>query len=413
MASCETVIVGAGPYGLTIAAHLRVAQIPFQIFGNALESWRTFMPEGMVLKSEPFASNLWDPQRRFTLKRFAAEKKIPYVHSGRPLSLASFLDYAEWFRRRAVVEPNPAKVRRITHKHGEFTLEFAGQPAIKARRVILATGHMAFCYVPPELADLPKPMCLHTTQLGDVRSYDGRDVTVLGAGQSALESAALLHEAGARVRVIARVGNIIWNPAPSAQQRSVFATVREPESGLGLGWRAVAIAELPQLFRRLFAPEKRHRFVAGSWGPTGAWWLKERFEKKDDTLLGCRIRSASADGERIRLLLEGPGGTQEIATDQLIAGTGFKVDVDRMEILDPGLRASIQREGPMPQLTANFETSVPGLFVVGIASAPTFGPVMRFMFGAKHVGPVLARRLKLKEIDQPAQAVASLSRAAK
>src|SRR6202035_1791266 len=98
-------------------------------------------------------------------------------------------------------------------------------------------------------------------------------------------------------------------------------------SGLGLGWRSVAVAELPQLFRRLFAPEKRHRFVAGSWGPTGAWWLKERFENRVDALLSCRIRSAQVDGKRVRLLLEQPGGPREIETDHLIAGTGFKVDV--------------------------------------------------------------------------------------
>jgi thioredoxin reductase len=371
------------------------------------------MPSGMVLKSEPFASNLWDPQRRFTLKNFAAERKIPYMHSGRPLSLAAFVEYADWFRRSAVGEPNPSKVQRISHEHGEFTLEFAGQAPIKARRVVLATGHMAFCHVPTELAGLPEHLCLHSSRLADVRTYAGRDVTILGAGQSALESAALLHEAGARVRVIARARSLIWNAAPSAQQRSLLASVRQPESGLGLGWRSVAVAELPQLFRRLFAPEKRHRFVAGSWGPTGAWWLKERFENRVDTLLSSRIRSAQADGERVRLLLEQPGGPREIETDHLVAATGFKVDVDKMHYLDSELRASIEREGPMPKLDANFETSVPGLFVVGIASAPTFGPVMRFMFGAKHVGPVLARRLRLEGIAHPTEAVGSLSQAAK
>jgi FAD-dependent urate hydroxylase len=413
MASCDTVIVGAGPYGLSIAAHLRAANIPFQIYGSALESWRTFMPEGMVLKSEPFASNLWDPQRRFTLKRYSAEKNIPYVHSGRPLSLASFLDYAEWFRRRAVGDPNPAKVRRISHENGEFTLEFADQSPVKARRVILATGHMAFCYVPQELAGLPESHCQHSSRLVDVRTYSGRDVTIFGAGQSALESAALLHEAGAKVRIIARASSIIWNPAPGPQQRSLLATIREPESGLGLGWRAVAVAELPQLFRRLFEAEKRHRFVAGSWGPTGAWWLKERFENRIETLLSCRIRAARVEGARVRLSLEQPGGTREVDTDHVIAGTGFKVDVDRMEYLDPALRANIRREGPMPQLNANFETSISGLFIVGIASAPTFGPVMRFMFGAKHVAPVLAHRLKLKARAHADQAVGSLSRIAK
>jgi len=224
MSSSETVIVGAGPYGLSIAAHLRAAGIPYQLFGSTLESWRAFMPEGMVLKSEPFASNLWDPRRQFTLKQFAAQAKIPYEHSGRPLSLANFLDYAEWFRQRAVGEPNPAKVQRISGGAGEFTLEFANHPPVKARRVILATGHMAFRYIPSELAGLAEPLGLHSTRIGDVRAFSGRDVTILGAGQSALESAALLHEAGAAVRLIARTDRLIWIPAPSRQQRSFLAS---------------------------------------------------------------------------------------------------------------------------------------------------------------------------------------------
>jgi FAD-dependent urate hydroxylase len=413
MSISDTVIVGAGPYGLSIAAHLRAAELPFQLFGNTLESWRAFMPVGMVLKSEPFASNLWDPDRRFTLERFTAERKILYKHSGRPLSLAEFLDYAEWFRQRAVGEPNPAKVQRISSSGGEFTLEFAGQSPIKARRVILATGHMAFRYIPAELAGLPEPLCYHSTRIGDVRSFAGRDVTIIGAGQSALESAALLHEAGAVVRLIARTGQIIWNPAPSKTRRSFIDAIRAPESGLGFGWRSVAVCELPQVFRRLYPADKRHRFVAGSWGPTGAWWLRERFENRVNTLLSCRIRSASAVGSRVRLVVEQPTGSSQIETDHVICGTGFKVDTDRMDILDSTLRASIAREGPMPRLNAHFETSVPGLFIVGIASAPTFGPVMRFMFGAKHVAPALAHYLRASGVARAPHAVGALSEAAK
>jgi hypothetical protein len=413
MSTSETVIVGAGPYGLSIAAHLRAAGIPYQLFGSTLESWRAFMPAGMILKSEPFASNLWDPRRKFTLQRFAAEAKIPYEHSGRPLSLAKFLDYAEWFRQRAVGEPNPAKVQRITGSAGEFTLEFANQAPVKARRVILATGHMAFRYVPSELAGLAEPLCFHSTRIGDPRAFAGRDVTIVGAGQSALESAALLHEAGAVVRLIARAERLIWNPAPSANRRSLFDSIRRPESGLGYGWRSVAVCELPQVFRRLFPAPKRHRFVAGSWGPTGAWWLRNRFEDRVNTLLSSRIRSASPVGERIRLVVDQPGGPSEIETDHVICGTGFKVDVDRMDLLDAALRTSIAREGAAPLLDAHFETSVGGLFIVGIASAPTFGPVMRFMFGAKHVAPALARHLRATGAARTTQAVGSLSRAAK
>jgi thioredoxin reductase len=402
----DTVIVGAGPYGLSIAAHLRAAGLQFQLFGTPLESWRAFMPAGMVLKSEAFASNLWDPQRKFTLQRYSTEHKIPYQRSGRPLPLSVFLDYADWFRRRAVGEVSPAKIRRITRGIEDFTLEFEDQPPVRARRVILATGHMAFRYIPPELANIDEPFCLHSSRIGDVRTFRGRDVAILGAGQSAIETAALLHEAGATVTLVARCNRLLWNDPPSNKPHSWANSLTRPESGLGMGWRSWAVSELPQLFRRLFSEEKRHRFVAGSWGPSGAWWLRERFENRFATLLGCRIRSAVRVGERLRLVLEQANGASELETDQVIAGTGFKVDIDRLGFIDPSLRTRIAREAAAPLLDAHFQTSVPGLFIVGVASAPTFGPVMRFMYGAKHVAPVLTRHLAMHGEPRTWQVVA-------
>jgi thioredoxin reductase len=394
MSIVDTVIIGAGPYGLSIAAHLRAAGLPFQIFGPPLESWRAFMPEGMVLKSEPFASNLWDPERKFTLERFSRERAVPYQRSGRPVPLANFLDYADWFQERAVGEVSNVKVKLLRRDARSFILELQNGSHVQASRVILATGHMAFRYVPAELATLSEPLCLHSTRLGDLRVFAGRDVTVIGAGQSALESAALLHEVGAQVRLVARTGQLNWNTPPQSP-RSLLAAIRQPESGLAEGWRSLALAELPQVFRRVFAAEKRHRFVATSWGPSGSWWLRERFEGRIETLLGRRIVSANESEGRVHLGIEGPAGASDIWTQHVIAATGFKIDIDRLDYLEPTLRSSIAREGLAPLLDSRFETSVPGLFVVGVPSAPTFGPVMRFMFGAKHVAPVLARRLKV------------------
>jgi cation diffusion facilitator CzcD-associated flavoprotein CzcO len=393
MSIIDTVIVGAGPYGLSIAAHLRAAGLPFRILGPPLESWRSFMPEGMILKSEPFASNLWDPQRKFTLERFSRERALPYQASGKPVSRARFLDYADWFVQRAVGEVSDIKVKRLRREAQNFILDLEAGTSLEARRVILATGHMAFRYVPPELDRLVEPFCFHSTRLGELRAFSGRDVTIIGAGQSALESAALLREAGAAVRIVARTDRLIWNTQPDPS-RSFLQAIRAPESGLAEGWRSLALAELPQAFRLLFPAAKRHRFVATSWGPSGSWWLRDRVQGHIDTLLGRRIISASESGGRVRLVSDGPDGVSEIWTDHIVAATGFKIDVERLDYLEPTLRGSIAREGQAPLLDSRFETSIPGLFIVGVPSAPTFGPVMRFMFGAKHVAPVLARRLK-------------------
>jgi thioredoxin reductase len=389
----DTVIVGAGPYGLSIAAHLRAGGAPFALFGTPLESWRRFMPKGMVLKSERFASNLWDPGRHFTLERYCATRGIPYQAVGSPLSLEHFLEYAEWFRQNAVGDAQETKVTGIRKVPRGFALRLEDGQSLTSRRVVLATGHMKFGVVPPELAQLPEPQVAHTSRMADVATYAGRDVTVIGAGQSALETAALLHEAGARVRVLVRRPRVEWN-APS-KPRPLLERILEPDAGVASGWQSLAISELPRVFRWSFAPEKRHRFVAGSYGPSGSWWLKERVEGKVDVWVGAKVESARLAGNRVQLRISRPEGTQELSTDHLIAGTGFRVDVDRLDHLDPDLRRTIAREaGGIPALDSRYQTSVPGLFMAGIATSPVFGPIMRFMYGAKHAAPAVSAALR-------------------
>lgn len=393
MADVLTTIVGAGPYGLSIAAHLRASGQPFQLFGTPLESWRCFMPEGMILKSEPFASNLWDLHRQFTLERFRKHKNLPYQPVAAPVSLASFLDYAEWFRQQAAGPSRDIRIVRISRNGAGFSVELVDGTSFTSCRVILATGHMAFRVLPDQLAHLPEPLVFHSTRMGAVSNFAGSDVTIIGAGQSALETAAILHEAGARVRILVKKDRIAWNDP--ARQRSLFARILAPDAGVATGWKSVAVSELPRMFRRCFPPEKRHRFVAGSYGPSGAWWLRQRVEGKVEAQLSTQLENAVPEFGRLRVTVLGPQGRQELLTDHIIAGTGFKVDIDKLEYLDPALRQSIVREsGGIPALTSKFETSVAGLFIVGVASSPVFGPIMRFMYGAKHVAPVLTNRLR-------------------
>ncbi len=393
MREIGTAVIGAGPYGLSIAAHLDAAGLPFQIFGSPLESWRSFMPRGMILKSERFASSLWDPARKYTLERYSAEKNIPYQPYGNALSLADFLDYADWFRNHAVGEIVDIKVKRIEPAPRGYALELADGTTVSCRQAIVATGYMAFQSKPPELSSIPEPLCLHSARLNDLSVFAGRDVTIIGAGQSALETAALMHEVGARARLLVRKNALRWNTTPPQQRRPLLEKIREPEAGLGPGWESMAVSELPRVFRFLFPADRRHRFVASSWGPSGAYWLRARTEGTVDVLLEHRLRAASEEGGRVRLTVDSPDGAKVLLTDHVIAATGFKVDLDQMSILSDGLKARLAREGKAPLLDSSFETSSPGLFVVGVASSPTFGPVMRFMFGAKHAAPIVARRV--------------------
>jgi thioredoxin reductase len=234
---------------------------------------------------------------------------------------------------------------------------------------------------------------MHSTRIGDVRGYAGRDVCIIGAGQSALETAAILQENGARVHMIVRRDRLSWNEPH--RPRSLLSRVLRPDAGVGAGWQSYAVSELPRAFRWMFAAERRHRHVALSYGPAGSYWLRDRVNGRVDVRLMSRVVHATAVNGGVRLNIQGPDGAEEITTQHVIAATGFKVDVDRIDYLEPSLAQSIGREaGGIPALDAGFGTSVPGLYIVGVASAPVFGPIMRFMYGAKHVAPLVASRLK-------------------
>jgi cation diffusion facilitator CzcD-associated flavoprotein CzcO len=391
MSHHETAIIGTGPYGLSLAAHLRHRGLDYELFGPPMQSWSRFMPKGMLLKSEGFASNLWDPRRAFTLQAFCREKGIVFQPTALPVPIEVFLAYAAWFQERTDVSSNGLSITGIAKDgRNNFLLTSNDGRQFTARRVVIASGHMPFAYVPELLRILPGHLVAHTTHLHDLSGYAGRDVTVVGAGQSALETAALLVECGARVRVVAR-GEIKWNP-PAQAQRSLWQRIRAPESGLAPGWRSLFYSELPA-FPRHLPVSTRHQFVATKWGPAGTAWLFDRLNNKAELLTGRTIKWAEVVCDRARLTLNGPHGAETIDTDAVIAGTGFKADIDRLTMLSASLRAEIAREGCAPKLSAGFETSVQNLHIVGILSAPTFGPVMRFMFGAKHAAPMLARRI--------------------
>jgi hypothetical protein len=200
-------------------------------------------------------------------------------------------------------------------------------------------------------------------------------------------------EAGARVRLLAR-REITWNP-PSKAKRSLRERIRAPESGLAPGWRSLFFSEMPRVFRH-FPVSRRHNIVATKWGPAGTAWLVNRLVDKVQLLTGRSILSAEAVNDRVRLIVAGPHGTETIDTDTVIAGTGFKADIDKLAFLSEKLRSGIVREERALKLTASFETSIPNLFVVGILSAPTFGPVMRFMFGAKHPAAIVSSRIAVR-----------------
>jgi FAD-dependent urate hydroxylase len=407
----DTIIVGAGPYGLSVAAHLRAANIGFQIIGQPMASWRQHMPIGMALKSEAFASNLSDPEGRYTLQQFRAAQGRPHRPTGIPLAIEEFVDYADWFCQQAVPNIRNATLTRLRQTANGFELALDDGDTLLAKRVILATGHLAFRFVPEVLSQLPSALVTHSAEHRDLSRFAGQDVTIVGCGQSGLETAALLHERGANVRVLARAPAIDWNP-DLPQHVSLIGRLRNPEAGLGSGWRNLANSELPRLFHYLPAP-MRQRIVAKANGPAGAWWLKDRMIGKVPMLTSQEIVSAAERNGRLQVSVRFGGETAQFSTDHLIAGTGYKVDVSRLPFIGAQLRAGIRTFNAAPVLSSAFESSVPGLYFVGIASALSFGPVMRFVYGAKHAAAILTAHLRtVARAANPAAAIAAVPAAA-
>jgi len=389
-ASAEVAIIGAGPYGLSVAAHLRARRIDCRIFGQAMESWCSRMPRGMFLKSEGFASNLYDPERRHTLKEFCSQHELPYADLGLPIPLETMTAYGLWFQKQFVPELETRFVTRVESTAAGFVIELDDGETFSLRRVIVAVGSSHFKYVPEALADLPIELLSHSCDHRSLDHLRGRDVVVIGGGASALDLAALLHDQGTNVRLVVRQQTLTFLSKP--EPRSTWRRLRYPASGIGGGWQSLFFSDAPMLFRYL--PENvRVHTVRTYLGPAGAWFTKDRVIGNVPVLLSHSLLSAEAQGSRIRLTLNCNDGHRELAADHLIAATGYRVDVHRLNFLSAKLLAKLKLVQNAPVLSPDFESSVPGLYFVGLASAYYFGPVMRFLFGARYAAPRIAQHL--------------------
>ena len=128
-------------------------------------------------------------------------------------------------------------------------------------------------------------------------------------------------------------------------------------------------------------------------GPAGAWWLQPRIEGQVELRLRRLLRSVDGDGDGLRLGLQGPEGSEELTTAQIIACTGYRPSLGGLGFLDEELRSQLRTVGGAPLLDRGFQGSVPDLYFVGFLASPSFGPLMRFVFGARFAARRLAGRL--------------------
>ena len=389
-------VIGAGPFGLSTAAHLRARGIPVRVFGEPMVSWRAHMPEGMLLKSTPAASNIDAPQRGHNLVDYCDAAGIRRLVTDEDIvPVETFVAYGEWFRQKLVPDLERERVVSVDRRgSGGFELKLDSGELFTARAVVVATGLSGLAHLPPELAaaapDGPTPTgpVSHSSQLHDLSRFSGKELIVVGAGQSALETAALAAEAGAQVRVVARgKGSVAFGAPPWTQPRL------RPESPFGRAWSLWALSYYPHPYRHL-PPQARHFLVRRVLGPLGAWWLRERFEGKVQVSEVSRIvRSGSADGHPALAVQTLDGRAEELSADHVVAATGYRVDLAAMDFLGHELRTELAVSRGTPKLGAGFRSSVPGLYFTGLPAAASYGPVMRFVCGTEFASPRLVRHL--------------------
>ncbi len=388
----DVAILGAGPYGLSIAAHLRKSNLLVRIFGTPMQSWRDRMPRGMLLKSEGFASSLYDPDSTFTLRHYCRENNLPYADVGLPVPLETFIAYGAEFQRRMVPHLEQTDIATIKRSPGGFALQTVSGETFEARKVVIAAGISHFSYLPPILAELSSEFVTHSFHRNDLSEFRGRKVAVVGAGASAVDVAALLKDAGADVHLLARRAKIAFH-GESKEPRPLLDQFQSPRSSIGVGWKSKLCVDYPQLFYTL-PQSMRFRAVERHLGPAPGWFVNDKVVGRIPLHLKTAIRQVGIENGQVRILFtNGDGSEDSLSVDHLIAGTGFRVALSRFKWLDEDLLRAIRTVEDTPVLSRNFECSVRGLYFVGLASANSFGPLTRFACGAEFTAKCLTRHL--------------------
>jgi len=358
-----------------------------------MQFWRE-MPPRMYLKSPASASSIHAPQFQEGFPGYLAGRGI---EPGQPCPIVEFSSYGASLQRQVLPELENVLVTSVRAEGDKFLLQTEAGDHVLANHVVVAAGLKAFARLPRPLQHIDPQFVSHSSAHSSFMQFTGKKVFVIGAGQSALQAAVLLHEAGARVEVFVRGGKINFSEH-TPQKRSLLARLRRPQTGLGAGIKNWLIETFPGAISHL--PEAwRMHIVKTHLGPSVAWWLagwvKGFFPiHYNMSLEGANVGANVNDGTLFLSFRNLKTGTETIEhCDHLIAGTGFEVNIDRLKFLCPALRRRIVRTEGSPRLDQYFQSSVPALHFVGTASAMSFGPLFRFILGTGYTAKTLAAHL--------------------
>jgi cation diffusion facilitator CzcD-associated flavoprotein CzcO len=384
---CEAIVIGCGPYGLAATAHLRASGVETRIFGEPMKFWKENAPRGMMLRSSLIASDIGASAPQLTLSSFLKSRDVT---SSSPLPVDSFIEYGHWVQQQVAPDCDQRRISKLTAAPDHFIAMTEDGEAVKARRIIVATGIADFTHRPEAFRSVTPAMVAHSSDPMNLRDFAGRRVAVVGSGQSAVESAALLSEGGADVELIMRTPRIRWLHGSVGLRNSLG-----PIGKLVFPWTDVGapplsqLVALPGLFRRL-PLSTRIAIDRRTMRASVANWLVPRIARV--TLSSSRVvRTAQSIGSQLELLLD-DGSARRV--DKVVLGTGFRIDIARLAFLTPELLATVKRVDGYPQLDSGFESSVPGLHFIGATAASSFGSLTRFVAGTGYTATALTHAVR-------------------
>lgn len=374
----DLLIVGAGPFGLAIAAQASHDRIEHLIAGKPMEFWRQNMPKGMFLRS----ACDWhlDPLDVHTIEAYLhSEGKTPT--DVEPLSLEFYLSYVDWFQKQKNIHPLKVYIQKLERTNGHFVATTVDGSIIKAQRLVLAPGFKHFAHIPPELkAKLPAHAYQHTCEFIDFSEARNQRYLIIGGRQSAFEWAALLVEAGASAV------HISHRHASPEFAVAEWAWINEVVDNM---------VENPNWFRRLSQTEKdaiSHRMWSEGRLKLEPW-LKPRINNDRVKLWPYTELANCIQNESGELLVRLTNG-ETLNVDHVVLATGYKVDIAQVPPLAAGnILERLKTRNGFPVLDDHFETSVPGLFITSMPAGQDFGPFFGFTVSVRTSAKLICERL--------------------
>jgi FAD-dependent urate hydroxylase len=392
-ADCDVVVIGAGPYGLSAGVYLKSKGLCVRVFGEPMDFWAEKMPAGMLLRSPRAASNIADPESAYTLDKYEAQSGTKPEW---PVRLETFVKYGRWFQRRLESNLESHEVVRVDRHDSFFGITLQNGESFRTSRVVVAAGIGPFKKIPAAFQNCSSEQVSHCYDGRDLAGFAGKIVAVIGAGQSALESAALLNEAGANVEVIAKIpalrwiGRHTWLHHLGLVSQVIYSKYDVGPAGIS---RLVASPNIVHRIPLAFRDRIRTRAVRAA----GAPWLGPRLKEVKITT-GRTALAAASVGRHVQLKLD--DGTDRLV-DHVLLGTGYRADISSYRFLAPELLRDVRQIDGSPVLTAGLSSSVPSLHFIGASAARSFGPLLYFVAGTEFASKELTSYVVRDRTDIP------------